>query len=46
MHECSICKWQTAEDNHHGKKRHEEWHSKAWSQKRNTAQGTVKWVQV
>ena len=44
MIECNLCGWQTQEYNTHGIKRHEEWHSTARIQKRNTTQGVVQWV--
>jgi hypothetical protein len=43
MIECNLCGWQTQDDNMHGKSRHEEWHSKARVQKRNTTNGVVSW---
>ena len=42
--ECNLCQWRTDNDNIHGIKRHEEWHSKARIQRRNTTQGIVKWL--
>ncbi len=43
MIKCNLCQWETADDNVHGKERHEVWHRDARKQKRNTTQGIVNW---